>query len=405
VTNGGKRSGAGSNGDDSTPKPASGSGSGRREPRIGRRTIPPDAATTPTPAKPGKPASGSGGSSGSGTKPSKQQGDGARTSPPSGLRSAGTRSSRPATRRPSTAPAERSTGRGAAPARRQGGILSAFRQPSVYPKLGETFAAGSRAVLRSAVLVVGGMLLVIVLWFVLLAIGLDHVPSYSQLLLAMPPLSSFFDLNLAYSITGLDYAWIALVIGMTVVRAAIFAVITSLVVERLDAGRASMAGVLRGLRFIPAFIGIYFVNVALIFAPQVFSPILGSTIGGLIFFAALVGGVHFLSFASIIVIRNGTNARTALGTSVRAARMPGSRHVGMVLLYFTLVFLAPAFVPMSSAFTVNPSIGIWAMILGVSLFNLVVIGGFAYRFGVIEEDVPPPAPRRERQPLFGARRR
>jgi hypothetical protein len=275
----------------------------------------------------------------------------------------------------------------------------------VYPKLGETFAAGGRAVLRSPALVVGTMVLVLVLWFVLLAIALDHVPSYSQLLLAMPPLSSFFDLNLAYSITGLDYAWIVLVIGMTVVRAAIFAVITSLVVERLDTGRASMAGVRRGVRFIPGFIGIYFVNVALIFAPQVFSPILGSTIGGLLFFAALVGGVHFLSFASIIVVRDGTNARTALGTSMRAARLPGSRHVGMVLLYFTLVFLAPAFVPMSSAFTVNPSLATWGLILGVSLFNLVVIGGFAYRYGVIEEDVPPPAPRRERQPLFGARRR
>jgi hypothetical protein len=387
---GSKPSGSGSKPPGSTPA----SGSGRREPRIGRRTIPPDAAAA-TPTSPGA----KGGPQGS--KPSPKQGDGARTTPPAGLRSASSKSSAPATRRPTTTPARGST----APARRQGSLLSAFRQPSVYPKLGETFAAGGRAVLRSPALVVGTMVLVLVLWFVLLAIGLDHVPSYSQLLLAMPPLSSFFDLNLAYSITGLDYAWIVLVIGMTVVRAAIFAVITSLVVERLDTGRASMAGVRRGVRFIPGFIGIYFVNVALIFAPQVFSPILGSTIGGLLFFAALVGGVHFLSFASIIVVRDGTNARTALGTSMRAARLPGSRHVGMVLLYFTLVFLAPAFVPMSSAFTVNPSLATWGLILGVSLFNLVVIGGFAYRYGVIEEDVPPPAPRRERQPLFGARRR
>jgi hypothetical protein len=325
--------------------------------------------------------------------------------PPTGLRSAGSKPSKPATRRPPAAPAKPPPDQRQTSGRRQGTLFAAFRAPSVYPKLGETFAAGGRAVLRSPALVVGGMLLVLVLWFVLLAIGLDHVPSYSQLLLAVPPLSSFFDLNLAYSITGLDYAWIALVIGMTLVRAAIFAVITSLVVERLDAGRASMAGVRRGIRFIPQFIGIYFVNVALIFAPQVFSPILGSTIGGLLFFAALVGGVHFLSFASIVVIRDGASARSALGTSARAARLPGSRHVGMVLLYFTLVFLAPAFVPMSSAFSINPSLGVWALILGVSLFNLVVIGAFAYRYGVIEEDVPPPAPRRERQPLFGARRR
>jgi hypothetical protein len=250
------------------------------------------------------------------------------------------------------------------------------------------------------------MLLVLALWFAFLALGLDHVPSYFQLVLAVPPLSSFFDLNLAYSITGLNYAWVIMVIAMTVVRAVLFAVITSLVVERLDSGRASMAGVRRGLRSIPAFAGICFVNVGLIFAPQLFQAILGSLFGGLIFFAALVGGVHFLAFAPIIVVRDGSPTRIALGTSVRAARLPGSRHVGMVLLYFTLVFLVPAFVPTSSAFTINPSIATWAMVLAVTMLNFVVIGGFAYRYGVIEEDVPPPAPRRERQrtSLFGARR-
>jgi hypothetical protein len=285
-------------------------------------------------------------------------------------------------------------------------MMAAFRAPSIYPKLGETFGAASRAVLRSPLLVLGGMVLVLVLWFAFLGLGLDHVPSYFQLLLALPPLSSFFDLNLAFSITGLNYGWLALVLAMTVVRASIFAVLTSLVVERLDGGRISMAGLRRGLRCVPAFVGIYFVNVALIFAPQLFQAILGSLFGGLLFFAALVGGVHFLSFAPIIVVRDGSPARTALSTSVRAARLPGSRHVGMVLLYFTLAFLAPAFIPASSAFTINPSIGTWAMVLAVSIFNFVVIGAFAYRFGVIEEDVPPPAPRRERQrtPLFGARR-
>jgi hypothetical protein len=78
----------------------------------------------------------------------------------------------------------------------------------------------------------------------------------------------------------------------------------------------------------------------------------------------------------------------------------------MVLLYFTLAFLAPAFFPSSSAFTINPTIGTWALLLGVSLFHLVAIAGFAYRYGVIEEDVPAAAPRRARQrsALFGARR-
>jgi hypothetical protein len=276
--------------------------------------------------------------------------------------------------------------------------------PSIYPTLRETLGAASRAVLLSPVIVLGGMLLVLVLWFAFLALGLDHVPSYFQLVLAIPPLSSFFDLYLAYTITGLGYGWVLLVIALTVVRAVIFALLVSLVVERLDQGRVSMAGVRRALRCIPAFIGICFVDVALIYAPQFLQAVLGGLFGGLLFFLALVGGVHFLAFAPVIVVRDGSGARTALTTSSRAARLPGSRHVGMVLLYFLLAFLAPAFVPASSAFGINPNISQWAMVLGVSVFNFVIVAGFAYRYGVIEEDVPPPAPRRQRQPLFGARR-
>ena len=358
-----------------------GTGAPRREPRIGRRTIPPDAAATDAPR-----------------------------TVPAGLRSAGTRSGRSGQARPRTkppaAPSGRPRDRADAPARRSGGIMAAFRAPSVFPKLGETLFAGARAVLGSPVLILGTMLLVLAMWFGLLAAGLDHVPLIFQNLMALPPLSSLFDLNAAYTIVGFGTATVVLILVFTAIRAVIFAVLTSLIVQRLDEGRASMEGVLRGLRCTPAFAGIFFVEIALIFAAQAFQQVLGASIGQLLFFAALVGGMHFLVFAPIIVVRDGTRARVALGTSTRAARLPGSRHVGLVLLYFTVAFLAPAFVPSNGAFTVNPSIGTWAMLLGISVVHLVFLGGFAYRYGVIEEDVPAPRARaaRSRSALFGGRR-
>jgi len=272
------------------------------------------------------------------------------------------------------------------------GIFSAFRAPSVYPKLGETLAAGGRAVLASPALVVGSMLLGLVLWFGLLAVGLGHVPLFFQNLLAIPPLSSMFDLNAAFSALGLTLGAALLALGLTAVRA----VITSLVVERLDTDRVSVASVRRGIRSVPAFLGIFFAEVALIFFSQFLRAVLGTSIGGLAFFGALVGGVHFLVFAPIIVIRDGTSARAAMGQSIRAARLPGSRHVGMVLLYFTGAFLLPLLVPMSSAFTVNPSLAVWTSLLAVTLFHVVSLGGFAYRYGVIEDDVPEAPPRRAR---------
>ncbi len=276
------------------------------------------------------------------------------------------------------------------------GIFSAFRAPSVYPKLGETLAAGGRAVLASPALVVGSMLLGLVLWFGLLAVGLGHVPLFFQNLLAIPPLSSMFDLNALFSALGLTAGAALLTFALTAVRAVIWAVITSLVVERLDTDRVSVASVRRGIRSVPAFLGIFFAEVALIFFSQFLRAVLGTSIGGLAFFGALVGGLYLLVFAPIIVIRDGISARAALGQSIRAARLPGSRHVGMVLLYFTGAFLLPLLVPMSSAFTVNPTLSIWTLLLAVTLFHLVSLGGFAYRYGVIEDDVPEAPPRRAR---------
>ena len=372
----------------------SSAGTPKREPRIGRRTTPPEGAAASTP---GRSTGSTSPRSGSGSKGAASgNGSGSR---PSGLRSAGSRSARPAPAqsRPSTK-AQRE-----APPRRQGGLLAAFRAPSVYPKFGETMAAGARTVLGSPGLVLSIMVVVLALWFGLLAIGLDHVPLYYQNLLALPPLSSFFDLNIVFTVAGSGWGTIAMVVALTVVRSVIFAIFTSLIVERLDAGRASFDGVRRGFRCVPPFAGIFFVQITLIYVAQGLVQVLGASIGGLLFFAALVGGVHFLAFAPIIVVRNATTARSALGTSIRAARLPGSRHVGLVLLYFTVAFLAPSFVPMSSAYTVNPAVVTWAVLLAVSIFHFVIIAALAYRFGVIEDDVPPPAPKRQRTSLFARR--
>lgn len=381
----------------STPVPTSGttpggSGSGtgsapgKRAPRIGRRTIPP--------------GDGDAGSGGGATPPATRPA-------PRSLREAGARPKPPAARpsRPTTRPSGDRAGERDGGARRGGGLFGAFRAPSVYPKLGETYSAGGRAVLASPVLVVGSMLLVLALWFALLAVGLGHVPQFFQNLLAIPPLSSFFDLNVAFNALGLTLAAALLALALTAVRALIWAVITSLVVERLDSGRITASGVRRGVRFFPSFLGIFVVEVGLIYFSQLLRVVLGTSFGGLAFFAALVGGVHFLAFAPIIVIRNGISARAALGQSTRAARLPGSRHVGMVLLYFMGAFLLPSFVPMSSAFTVNPSLAVWTLVLAGTMFHLVSLGGLAYRYGVIEEDVPaaPPRRARTRTPLFGRR--
>ncbi|MFL5798570.1 MAG: hypothetical protein ACJ77A_11640 [Actinomycetota bacterium] len=366
-----------------TGAPAGGAGAsstGKRAPRIGRRTLPPG---------PRGAAPDAVGAAGDGAAPRAAGGDRALSG---SLRSAGTRSGRTA---PRPAP-PRAAGPDQRQAPRGAGLFSAFRAPSVYPKLGETLAAGGRAVLGSPVLVGGSMLVVLILWFGMLAVGLGHVPQFFQNVMAIPPLSTLFDLNSVFSSLGLTVAAALITLALTAIRAGIWAIVTSLVVERLDTDRVSVAGLRRGFRSAPAFLGIFFAQLALIYFSQFLRLLLGASFGGLAFFGALVGGVYLLAFAPIIVIRDGASARAAMGRSSRAARLPGSRHVGMVLLYFTGAFLLPLLVPMSSAFTVNPTLATWTLVLAVTLFHLVSLGGFAYRYGVIEDDVPEAPPRRAR---------
>jgi hypothetical protein len=363
----------GSPGGDGSSADRTPNGSRRSSPRIGRRTDP-GAAGTATPS-----GLRSAGSSRRASPASTGRGSGARTGARSGA--------------PEGSGQDRRE-------RRPGGLFSGLRAPSLYPKLGETLGAAGRAVFGTPVLVLLPVLMVGVLWVAFLGIGLDHVPNFFQLVLAIPPLSSFFDLNLAATLRGQGTGILLLLVPMTVVRGVVWSVLVSLVVEALDTGRVTSLGLLRGIRCAPAVLGVVFVDLVLLFAAQILLPILGSSLGGLAFFGALIGGVNFLVFAPIVAIRDGSTARVALGTSARAARLPGPRHVGLVFLYFFVSYFA--FPPTSGAFTVNPSVLAWAFVLATSVFHVLIVAAFAYRFGVVEDDVPAAAPRR-RSTLFARR--
>jgi len=107
-----------------------------------------------------------------------------------------------------------------------------------------------------------------------------------------------------------------------------------------------------------------------------------------------VGGLYFLVFAPVIVVREGGSARAAMGTSVRAARLPGSRHIGMVFLYFSLSFFA--FLPAGRAFTANPTFRLWLFVLAGTVVHVLFLAGFAWRYTAVRDEIPPPAPRQAR---------
>jgi hypothetical protein len=249
-------------------------------------------------------------------------------------------------------------------------------------------------VVSSPVLALLALVIPLLLWLGLLAAGLDHVPQGLPDLIAIPPIGSFFDFNLALELAGLQLGGLALIaVALTAVRALIWAILIGLVLEWLDGERPSPVGALRGILRFPSVFAIVTLDLALVFFAQTLGGSLGS-FGSLAFFAGLVGGLYFLVFAPVAAVRDRIPAREAIRRSVRAARLPGSRHVGVVLLYFTVAFLP--FMVLPGPFVANPSVGRWAYVLVTSLVHLGFYATFAYRYVAVEDQIPEAAPRQAR---------
>jgi hypothetical protein len=148
---------------------------------------------------------------------------------------------------------------------------------------------------------------------------------------------------------------------------------------------------------------------SLIVAGNIVFPILGPGIGFLGFVAALVAGLFFLGFAPAAAIREGRTVTESLRRSGRAAMLPGGRHLLLCTLYFFLALpVVVGFAPSGSEITANPSLFTWVFVLLANVLHLAFMAAFAYRWVVVEPEVPEePVQRRRRAqaPSAGARGR
>jgi hypothetical protein len=274
-------------------------------------------------------------------------------------------------------------------------MFGGLRAPSPFPPFRTTMAQAAQAVAGFPVLVAFPLVAVLLMWLGLLAMGLDHVPGAMYELMAIPPISSFFDLNVVVEVTRLSTATLPLIIAVSLVRALLWAIVVGLAVQSLEGGPASLYAVLRALRAYPAVLVIILVNTGVVYLAQILLA-LGS-LGQLLFLLVFAGGLYLLPFAAAAAIRSGVPAREAMRRSAVAARFPGSRHVGLVLLYFFIVFIPLQYsLKAPGPYTANPSILQWVIVLGVTLLHVLFVTAFAYRYISVEHEIPPPRPRAPR---------
>lgn len=305
---------------------------------------------------------------------------------------------------------ERGEARERAP-RRAGPLASALLGggESALPPIGRSLARGALAVASQPALIGLTIALVIGTWLLLVAIGFEGVPSRLVDVLAMPPISTYFDLGTGASIYGIGPSFLIFVAVSILVRALVYAVLAGLILEALEDGRVTRYGVLRGLVAIPTTLVVQVASFSLIIAGNLIFPVLGPGIGFLGFVSALVAGLFFLGFAPTAAIREGRPVMETVRRSARAAMLPGGRQLVLCALYFFLALpVLVGFAPGGGEITANPTLLTWVFVLLVNVGHLAFMATFAYRWVVAEPMVPDQPVRRRapaRAPAARARRR
>ena len=293
---------------------------------------------------------------------------------------------------------------------RRGGLLSGALLaggPSPMPSLGRSLGRGVLTVASQPILVISTIVLVALTWLGLLALGFEGSPSRLVDVLALPPVSTYFDLGTGNALYGIGPSFLIFIGSALVIRTLVLSILAGWVLEALEDGRVSTYGAIRGLRAIPTVLAVHVLSFSIIVAGNLILPILGPGIGFLGFVAALVAGLYFLGFAPFAAIREGRPVVEELRRSARAATLPNSRHLVLCSLYFFLALpIVVGFAPGGSDITANPSLVTWIFAFVVNVVHLGFMAAFAYRWVAVEDDVPEQPVRRRpaKAPSATARR-
>jgi hypothetical protein len=267
-----------------------------------------------------------------------------------------------------------------------GRMTDSLRSASPFPPFFRSLGEGGLALAGHLAPLLSTLAFVPLYWIVLLAMGLDHFPTGMAAALAFPPISSLADFGFGQLVVGVNWTTLVLAAVAALARGAVFALIAGMVAEAVEFRQVTLVGVLRGLRAAPTIAVLHLALLITLLSLQLFLVALGQ-IGQLLYSLVLAGGVYLLAFAPAVAVREQGRIREVIRRSVRAAILPGSRHLVMTLVYFLAALGLFLSMTPTGVFTVNPSWGAWAYVLGGSLFHGLFLATFTYRWIAVEATV------------------
>lgn len=274
---------------------------------------------------------------------------------------------------------------------RRTGLFSGLAVSSPFPTIRETLLKGLFVVAGTPSLLVGSFLVVFGVWLVTVYGGLELPPVTMIHVLAIPPLTTNFDIAVGPALLGTGFDAMLVTIAALVVRSLVLGVFVGIMVEVIESDEVTGGAVRRGARAIPTILAMNLVAFAIVALGEIIGAFLPA--GSIV---ALLVGLYFLGFVPAAAVRERRQPFELLRRAARAARLPGATHLLFVTVYFVVWFASLILVPRSEGITANPSIATWAYVLLGTFVHLVFLAGLVYRWIEVEPLVPEQPVRRRR---------
>lgn len=275
------------------------------------------------------------------------------------------------------------TGPSETPERRPG--LFGAGTPSPFPSFAVSVARGMRAVGSSPVTLSTAFLSVLATWGVLVGAGVEVTPAFLTVLMAVPPANLFSDVPVAFNIGGSPVLTIAAVAGLGLLRTATYGLLMILIVQELRGEGPNLGAAIRRLPKVGlALFSIYLLEVGLVvLVLQVLAGFLGQ-----LSILAVIAAIYFLVFTSIVAAAEGAPMQEALRRGFRASRLPGTRHLALVIGYFLFLFWVSAISPFGPLAPATPDLATWSYGLVAAFVHVGILGAFVFRWEAVREQVP-----------------
>lgn len=273
------------------------------------------------------------------------------------------------------------------------GILGWLSRPtgdSSWPTMSKSLGRGFATVGSSAVVLLTAFVLLLVMWVALVGLGLAGPPARLVNLLALPPISTYFDALNGVTMYGFGPQGFISATAFLLVRAVVLALLTALVV-RIYEGEGTLGEALtRGVRAIPVAVAVNLLTLAMMVGGSIVLPLLGAGLGFLASVLTLVAALFLFVFAPILAVREPERPfYDIVRRGARAAMLPGSRHLLMSMLYIFLTLpILVALAPGGALLGVNPSVTMWIYALVCTFVHLAFLAAFAFRVLSIEGEIP-----------------